>query len=119
MSPKIDVEVKEVIVWDAAFLAAVGTACVAEVVVGTACVPLIVKIGLVVATKLSTSVVALPFADAIFSWTQSTSPPFPVPVQMVSSSAENVMPAIVVTSVRAALYTDAPSATVTAFRRLG
>ena len=49
MSPKIDVEVKGTMIWDAALV---------EVALGAACVPLIVKIGLVVATKLSTSVVA-------------------------------------------------------------
>lgn len=106
MSPKIDVEVKETIMWDAAL-----------VVVGTACVPVIVKMGLVVATKLVTSVVAIPSADIAIAWTQSTSPPFPVPLHLTSVPSETAMPAIVVVCAADTLYTDAPSASVTAFHR--
>ena len=48
MNPRMDAETKETTTWEAALL---------EVIVGTACVPVIVKIGLVVATKLPENVV--------------------------------------------------------------
>ncbi len=49
MNPKIDADAKETIIWDAALLGVVvGAACVPTVV--TICVPVIVKIGVVVAT---------------------------------------------------------------------
>ena len=141
MSLKRDVEVKEIILWDAEFLAVVvGTACVPVVeavcvpIVELACVPVeeetcvpveeetcdpeIVKIGLVVARKFVAPSEANPGADTATSSTQSTSPPFPVPVHVTSSTPETAVPLIVVCIGIDALNTDAPSTNVTGFPRL-
>ena len=143
MAPKRDVEVREITLCDAVFLAeVVGTACVPVVEavcvpivpVEVACVPVeeeicipveeetwapeIVKIGLVVARKFVAPSEAKPGADTATFWTQSTSPPFPSAVHVTSTSPETAMPPTVVTVALDALNTDAPSTNVTVFPRL-
>ena len=140
MAPKRDVEVREITLCDAVFLAeVVGTACVPVVEavcvpivpVEVACVPVeeeicipveeetwapeIVKIGLVVARKFVAPSEAKPGADTATFWTQSTSPPFPSAVHVTSTSPETAMPPTVVTVALDALNTDAPSTNVTVY----